>query len=163
MCGCSFLLHFCDMFPAPESFCYKRFFQLCGLSSKTPKEIQEVFHILDDDDSGYFEESELKCVKQCCRECMYLPCRVMFSWQKNIMVSAALSHSALILDDVFYGMCRYFLQRFQPGARTLTEAETKSFISAADDDCDGRIGVEGWCLVPSYSLKLTLRHYIKTK
>ncbi|XP_003961387.1 parvalbumin 9 [Takifugu rubripes] len=81
---------------APESFCYKRFFQLCGLSSKTPKEIQDVFHILDDDDSGYFEESELK----------------------------------------------YFLQRFQPGARTLTEAETKSFISAADDDCDGRIGVE---------------------
>ncbi|TNN04069.1 hypothetical protein fugu_001098 [Takifugu bimaculatus] len=44
---------------APESFCYKRFFQLCGLSSKTPKEIQDVFHILDDDDSGYFEESEL--------------------------------------------------------------------------------------------------------
>uniref|UniRef100_H3BVL6 Parvalbumin n=1 Tax=Tetraodon nigroviridis TaxID=99883 RepID=H3BVL6_TETNG len=81
---------------APESFCYKRFFQLCGLSSKTPKEIQDVFHILDDDDSGYIEESELK----------------------------------------------YFLQRFQPGARTLTEAETKSFISAADGDCDGRIGVE---------------------
>lgn len=77
ICGCSFLLHFCDMLPAPESFCYKRFFQLCGLSSKTPKEIQEVFHILDDDDSGYFEESELKCVKQCCRECMQFPCRVM--------------------------------------------------------------------------------------
>ncbi|TWW81496.1 Parvalbumin alpha A1 [Takifugu flavidus] len=59
---------------APESFCYKRFFQLCGLSSKTPKEIQDVFHILDDDDSGYFEESELKCVKQCCRECMWFLC-----------------------------------------------------------------------------------------
>lgn len=55
------------MLPAPESFCYKRFFQLCGLSSKTPKEIQDVFHILDDDNSGYIEESELKCVKQCCK------------------------------------------------------------------------------------------------
>lgn len=53
------------MLSAPESFCYKRFFQLCGLSSKTPKEIQDVFHILDDDNSGYIEESELKCVKQC--------------------------------------------------------------------------------------------------
>lgn len=61
-----------------------------------------------------------------------------------------------------YMMCRYFLQRFQPGARTLTVAETKSFISAADDDCDGRIGVEGWCFVPLYSFKVTLR-YIETK
>lgn len=53
------------------------------------------------------------------------------------------------------------MQRFQPGARTLTEAETKSFISAADGDCDGRIGVEGWCLIPSYSLKLTLYRIVK--
>lgn len=42
---------------------------------------------------------------------------------------------------------RFFLQRFVPGARTLTEAETKSFISAADDDSDGRIGVEGRYLI----------------
>ncbi|XP_022598299.1 parvalbumin, thymic CPV3-like [Seriola lalandi dorsalis] len=81
---------------APDSFCYKKFFQLCGLSSKTPKEVKDVFQILDEDNSGFIEESELK----------------------------------------------YFLQRFIPGARTLTEAETKSFISAADDDSDGRIGAE---------------------
>lgn len=67
VCGCALLLRLCVVLSAPESFCYKRFFQLCGLSSKTPKEIQDVFHILDDDDSGYIEESELKCVKQCCR------------------------------------------------------------------------------------------------
>uniref|UniRef100_A0A3B4WWI5 Parvalbumin n=1 Tax=Seriola lalandi dorsalis TaxID=1841481 RepID=A0A3B4WWI5_SERLL len=86
---------------APDSFCYKKFFQLCGLSSKTPKEVKDVFQILDEDNSGFIEESELK----------------------------------------------YFLQRFIPGARTLTEAETKSFISAADDDSDGRIGAEGQCLI----------------
>ncbi|KAM4525222.1 parvalbumin 9 [Odontesthes bonariensis] len=81
---------------APDSFCYKKFFQLCGLSSKTPKEVRDVFQIIDEDSSGYIEESELK----------------------------------------------FFLQRFVPGARTLTEAETKTFISAADDNSDGRIGID---------------------
>ncbi|XP_062298215.1 parvalbumin 9 [Scomber scombrus] len=81
---------------APDTFCYKKFFKLCGLSSKTPQEVKNVFQMLDDDNSGYIEESELK----------------------------------------------FFLQRFVPGARTLTDAETKSFISAADDDSDGKIGVE---------------------
>ncbi|XP_028331804.1 parvalbumin 9 [Gouania willdenowi] len=81
---------------APESFCYKKFFQLCGLSSKTPQEIKDVFSIIDVDNSGYIEESELK----------------------------------------------FFLQRFLPEARLLTEAEAKSFISAADHDSDGRIGAE---------------------
>lgn len=52
------------MFSAPDSFCYKKFFRLCGLSSKTPKEIKDVFQILDEDNSGYIEESELKCVRQ---------------------------------------------------------------------------------------------------
>lgn len=42
---------------------------------------------------------------------------------------------------------RFFLQRFVPGARTLTDAETKSFISAADDDSDGKIGVDGQYLI----------------
>lgn len=51
---------------------------------------------------------------------------------------------------------RYFLLRFVPGARTLTEAETKSFISAADDDSDGRIGVQGWYL-SSYLLFVILQ------
>uniref|UniRef100_A0A8C6M481 Parvalbumin n=5 Tax=Nothobranchius TaxID=28779 RepID=A0A8C6M481_NOTFU len=81
---------------APNSFCHKKFFQLCGLSSKTPKEVRDVFQIIDEDNSGYIEESELK----------------------------------------------FFLQRFVPGARTLSEAETKKFISAADDNSDGRIGAD---------------------
>lgn len=51
------------------------------------------------------------------------------------------------LCPFFMCACRYFLQRFFPGARTLTEAETKTFISAADDDNDGRIGAEGWYLI----------------
>ncbi|CAL9698872.1 unnamed protein product [Knipowitschia caucasica] len=81
---------------APESFCYKKFFKTCGLSAKTPQEIKNVFQLLDDDNSAYIEESELK----------------------------------------------FFLQKFVPSARTLSDAEAKKFISAADDDNDGKIGAE---------------------
>ncbi|XP_008313331.1 parvalbumin 9 [Cynoglossus semilaevis] len=81
---------------APDSFSHTKFFAACGLSSKTPKEIKDVFHILDEDKSGFIEEAELK----------------------------------------------FFLQRFVPGARTLTDAETKSILKAADDDSDGKIGAE---------------------
>ncbi|KAK2876591.1 hypothetical protein Q8A67_020687 [Cirrhinus molitorella] len=81
---------------APDSFCYKKFFQLCGLSQKTPQEVKDVFRIIDEDNSGFIEEAELK----------------------------------------------FFLQRFFPGARTLTEKEIKSLLTAADDDSDGRIGVD---------------------
>ncbi|XP_037112861.1 parvalbumin 8 [Syngnathus acus] len=81
---------------APESFCPKKFFQVCGLAKKSPQDVKKVFGILDNDGSGYIEEEELK----------------------------------------------FFLQRFSPAARVLTEKETKSFLSAADDDNDGRIGVD---------------------
>ncbi|TNN69300.1 Parvalbumin, thymic CPV3 [Liparis tanakae] len=79
---------------APDSFCPRKFFQLCGLTKKSPQEVKNVFGILDNDGSGFIEEEELK----------------------------------------------FFLQRFSPGARTLTEKETKEFLCAADDDSDGRIG-----------------------
>uniref|UniRef100_A0A674CLU1 Parvalbumin n=1 Tax=Salmo trutta TaxID=8032 RepID=A0A674CLU1_SALTR len=39
---------------------------------------------------------------------------------------------------------KFFLQRFNPGARVLTEKETKAFMSAADDDSDGMIGADGF-------------------
>ncbi|MGH0116973.1 UNVERIFIED_CONTAM: hypothetical protein FKN15_024918 [Acipenser sinensis] len=45
---------------APDSFSPKKFFQLCGLHKKTPKEVTEVFYILDNDQSGFIEEEELK-------------------------------------------------------------------------------------------------------
>ncbi|RXN00427.1 Vacuolar fusion protein CCZ1-like [Acipenser ruthenus] len=45
---------------APDSFGQKKFFQICGLCKKTPKEVTEVFHILDNDQSGFIEEEELK-------------------------------------------------------------------------------------------------------
>ncbi|MEQ2188600.1 hypothetical protein GOODEAATRI_016735 [Goodea atripinnis] len=81
---------------APDSFCPKKFFQLCGLSKKSPQDVKKVFGILDHDASGFIEEKELK----------------------------------------------FFLQRFCPGARVLTDKETKNFLSVADDDSDGRIGAE---------------------
>uniref|UniRef100_A0A8C6TNQ1 Parvalbumin n=1 Tax=Neogobius melanostomus TaxID=47308 RepID=A0A8C6TNQ1_9GOBI len=45
---------------APDSFSPKKFFQLCGLSKKSPAEIKKVFAILDNDNSGFIEEEELK-------------------------------------------------------------------------------------------------------
>ncbi|XP_069501744.1 parvalbumin, thymic CPV3-like [Ambystoma mexicanum] len=35
-----------------------------------------------------------------------------------------------------------FLQRFDSGARALTDNETKAFMAAADHDGDGKIGAE---------------------
>ncbi|XP_062307974.1 parvalbumin 8 [Osmerus eperlanus] len=81
---------------APDSFNHKKFFQLCGLSKKSPQDVKNVFGILDNDASGFIEEEELK----------------------------------------------FFLQRFSPGARVLTDKETKAFLCAADDDSDGKIGVD---------------------
>uniref|UniRef100_A0A673KRX7 Parvalbumin n=3 Tax=Sinocyclocheilus TaxID=75365 RepID=A0A673KRX7_9TELE len=81
---------------APDSFNPKKFFQLCGLTKKSPQEVKNVFNILDNDASGFIEEEELK----------------------------------------------FFLQRFSAGARVLTDKETKAFLSAADDDSDGKIGVD---------------------
>lgn len=47
---------------APDSFSYKKFFQLIGLTKKSPEEVREVFRLLDDNNSGFIEESELKYV-----------------------------------------------------------------------------------------------------
>ncbi|XP_017280785.1 parvalbumin, thymic CPV3-like [Kryptolebias marmoratus] len=80
---------------APDSFCANKFFQISGLSKKSPQDVKKVFEILDNNASGYIEEEELK----------------------------------------------FFLQRFSPGARVLTDKETKAFISTADDS-DGQIGAE---------------------
>ncbi|KAF7698041.1 hypothetical protein HF521_004551 [Silurus meridionalis] len=81
---------------APESFNHKKFFQLCGLSKKSPQEIRNVFGIFDSDGNGFIEEDELK----------------------------------------------FFLQMFSSGARVLTGNEIKSLLSAADDDGDGKIGID---------------------
>lgn len=80
----------------PDTFCPKKFFQDCGLSKKSAADVKKVFSILDNDNSGFIEEDELK----------------------------------------------FFLQRFCPGARALTDTETRNFLCAADDDSDGRIGAD---------------------
>ncbi|CAM4620855.1 unnamed protein product [Caretta caretta] len=82
---------------APDSFSHKKFFQLSGMSKKSSSQIKDIFRLLDNDQSGFIEEDELK----------------------------------------------YFLQRFECGARVLTTSETKTFLAAADHDGDGKIGVEG--------------------
>lgn len=48
------------LLPAPDSFNPKKFFQLCGLTKKSPQEVKNVFNILDNDASGFIEEEELK-------------------------------------------------------------------------------------------------------
>ncbi|KAJ7305872.1 hypothetical protein JRQ81_010238 [Phrynocephalus forsythii] len=82
---------------APDSFNYKKFFQTTGMTKKSSSQIKDIFRFLDNDQSGFIEEDELK----------------------------------------------YFLQRFESGARVLTPTETKTFMAAADHDGDGKIGAEG--------------------
>lgn len=53
-------------FPAPDSFNPKKFFQLCGLTKKSPQEVKNVFNILDNDASGFIEEDELKYISFAC-------------------------------------------------------------------------------------------------
>ncbi|XP_056380079.1 parvalbumin alpha-like [Hyla sarda] len=50
---------FVRAFSAPDSFNPKKFFQLCGLKSKSKGDMEKVFKILDQNVSGYIEEDEL--------------------------------------------------------------------------------------------------------
>ncbi|XP_063077311.1 parvalbumin, muscle-like [Engraulis encrasicolus] len=85
-----------DAFKAEDSFDYKKFFELVGLSAKSDEEVKKAFLVLDQDNSGYIEEEELK----------------------------------------------FVLKAFSPDGRDLTEKETQAFLSAADQDGDGKIGVD---------------------
>ncbi|XP_078096757.1 parvalbumin, thymic CPV3-like [Mustelus asterias] len=43
-----------------ETFNCKKFFMTCGLSKKSAEDVRKVFRAIDDDDSGFIEEDELK-------------------------------------------------------------------------------------------------------
>uniref|UniRef100_A0A3Q2ZAG0 Parvalbumin n=1 Tax=Hippocampus comes TaxID=109280 RepID=A0A3Q2ZAG0_HIPCM len=47
-------------FAAPESFNFKTFFKVSGLASKSPDDVKKAFRIIDQDNSGFIEEEELK-------------------------------------------------------------------------------------------------------
>ncbi|XP_034394822.1 parvalbumin beta-like [Cyclopterus lumpus] len=42
------------------TFKHKAFFHTCGLSSKSAEEVKKAFFIVDQDNSGFIEEEELK-------------------------------------------------------------------------------------------------------
>ncbi|XP_029292822.1 parvalbumin beta-like [Cottoperca gobio] len=45
---------------AADSFDHKKFFKACGMSGKSADEIKKAFLIIDQDNSGFIEEEELK-------------------------------------------------------------------------------------------------------
>ncbi|KAM3598656.1 uncharacterized protein V6R79_020847 [Siganus canaliculatus] len=45
---------------AADSFDYKKFFKACGLASKSADDVKKAFAIIDQDNSGFIEEEELK-------------------------------------------------------------------------------------------------------
>lgn len=45
---------------AADSFNYKTFFKACGLSAKSEADVKKAFLIIDQDNSGFIEEEELK-------------------------------------------------------------------------------------------------------
>ncbi|XP_041826061.1 parvalbumin 8 [Melanotaenia boesemani] len=49
---------------APDSFCPKKFFQVCGLTKKSPQDVKKIFGLLDNDGDGFIEENELKAFLQ---------------------------------------------------------------------------------------------------
>ncbi|XP_027817576.2 oncomodulin [Ovis aries] len=81
----------------PDTFEPQKFFQTSGLAKMSASQVKDVFRFIDNDQSGYLDEDELK----------------------------------------------FFLQKFESGARELTESETKSLMAAADNDGDGKIGADG--------------------
>ncbi|KAG7505295.1 parvalbumin beta-like [Solea senegalensis] len=49
-----------DACSAADSFNYKNFFKSCGLASKSSDDVKKAFAIIDQDNSGFIEEEELK-------------------------------------------------------------------------------------------------------
>lgn len=45
---------------AADSFDYKSFFAKVGLSAKSSEDVKKAFFIIDQDNSGFIEEEELK-------------------------------------------------------------------------------------------------------
>uniref|UniRef100_A0A8C5E9P5 Parvalbumin n=1 Tax=Gouania willdenowi TaxID=441366 RepID=A0A8C5E9P5_GOUWI len=45
---------------AADSFDYKKFFKTCGLAGKSADDVKKAFAIIDQDNSGFIEEDELK-------------------------------------------------------------------------------------------------------
>nr|XP_061805965.1 parvalbumin-2-like [Nerophis lumbriciformis] len=45
---------------AGDSFNYKNFFKTCGLAGKSADDVKKAFQIIDQDNSGFIEEDELK-------------------------------------------------------------------------------------------------------
>lgn len=47
-------------FSDPGTFDHKKFLKACGMSGQSAEEIKKAFKIIDQDNSGFIEEEELK-------------------------------------------------------------------------------------------------------
>ncbi|KAG7267614.1 hypothetical protein CRUP_027817, partial [Coryphaenoides rupestris] len=143
--------------PAADSFNYKTFFAACGLAKKSDADVKKAFFVIDQDQSGFIEEDELKGILKDADVTAALDaCKVAGSFDhKKFFSSCGLSSKSSADVKKAFGIIdqdksdfieedelKLFLQNFSAGARALSDAETKVFLQAGDTDGDGKIGVD---------------------
>ncbi|NXY67244.1 PRVB protein, partial [Glareola pratincola] len=99
--------------------------------------------------AGILTEAEIAAGLQSCQAADSFDCKTFFGKVGlNSKSKDQLTQVFGILDRDSSGFIeedelKLFLQNFSASARTLTDAETKTFLGEGDSDGDGKIGVDG--------------------